>query len=177
MTVGEEQRLFEAAVAPLIPDLVRYFVRRVEPRADADDCVSETTLALWRHRRRMPAAPEEQRMWAFGIARHVRANHARKSARRARIDEGLVREAPPTVSDAGFLALEALRTLSAADQELLRLVLWDGFGIAEAGALAGVRPAAARKRYERARARLRAAFEELQSALVHEERAPASAGP
>ena len=101
-------------------------------------------------------------MWAFGIARNVLSNHARKRARRARIDESLVREQREPVSDAAFVALEALGTLSAGDQELLRLVLWDGFGVAEAGALAGVRPAAARKRYERARARLRAAFAELE---------------
>lgn len=162
MTPDEERRHFETAVEPLIPDLLRYFVRRVDPRADADDCVSETTLALWRHRRRLPVASEDQRMWAFGIARNVLSNHARKRARRARINETLVREERDPVSDAAFLALEALGTLSSGDQELLRLVLWDGFGIAEAGALAGVRPAAARKRYERARARLRAAFAELE---------------
>lgn len=166
MTAEAERHRFEAAVEPLIPDLLRYFVRRVDPRADADDCLSETTLALWRHRRRLPAASEDQRMWAFGIARNVLANHARKRTRRARIDETLVRDEPEPVSDDAFLALEALRTLPPADQELLRLVLWDGFGIAEAGALAGARPAAARKRYERARARLRAAFEELRPALV-----------
>jgi len=165
MTGDDERERFEAAVEPLIPDLLRFFVRRVDPRADADDCVSETTLALWRHRRRLPAASEEQRMWAFGIARHVLANHLRKRARRAQIDESLVREEPEPASDEAFLALEALRTLPPADQELLRLVVWDGFGIAEAGALAGVRPAAARKRYERARGRLRAAFDALQGLL------------
>lgn len=166
MTAEADRDRFEDAVAPLIPDLLRYFVRRVEPRADADDCVSETTLALWRHRKRLPVASEDQRMWAFGIARNVLANHTRKRARRARIDQALVREGPEPVSDQAFLALEALSTLPPADQELLRLVLWDGFGVAEAGALAGVRPAAARKRYERARARLRAAFGELQPALA-----------
>ncbi|MDF2046144.1 MULTISPECIES: RNA polymerase sigma factor [Microbacterium] len=158
MTPDAERRRFEEAVAPLMPDLLRYFVRRVESRADADDCVSETALALWRHRARLPVASEDQRMWAFGIARNVLANHRRKRARRARIDETLVREEHEPVSDDAFVALEALGTLAPADQELLRLVLWDGFGIAEAGALAGVRPAAARKRYERARGRLRAAF-------------------
>ena len=163
-----DRRRFEAAVEPLIPDLLRYFVRRVEPRADADDCVSETTLALWRHRRRLPVASEEQRMWAFGVARNVLANHLRKRARRARIDESLVREEAEPVSDEAFLALEALGTLPPADQELLRLVLWDGFGIAEAGALAGVRPAAARKRYERARGRLRDAFAALEPALTRD---------
>lgn len=162
MTAPAERRRFEAAVEPLIPDLLRYFVRRVDPRADADDCVSETTLALWRHRKRLPVASEDQRMWAFGIARHVLANHVRKRARRARIDETLVREEREPASDEAFIAREALGTLAPADQEMLRLVLWDGFGIAEAGALAGVRPAAARKRYERARARLRAAFVELE---------------
>ncbi|MDF2990611.1 MAG: DNA-directed polymerase specialized sigma subunit, sigma24 [Microbacterium sp.] len=168
MIADEERARFEAAVEPLIPDLLRYFVRRVDPRADADDCVSETTLALWRHRRRLPVASEEQRMWAFGVARNVLANHARKRSRRARIDESLVRAQPEPVSDEAFIALEAMGTLPAGDQELLRLVLWDGFGVAEAGALAGVRPAAARKRYERARARLRAAFAELQPALVRD---------
>ena len=167
MTAEAERRRFEAAVEPLLPDLLRYFVRRVEPRADADDCVSETTLALWRHRKRLPVASEDQRMWAFGIARNVLANHLRKRARRARIDETLVREEREPVSDEAFLALEALGMLPPGDQEMLRLVLWDGFGVAEAGALSGVRPAAARKRYERARGRLRAAFAELEPGSAH----------
>ncbi|MFF7681751.1 RNA polymerase sigma factor [Microbacterium sp. NPDC007973] len=168
VTPDADRRRFEEAVAPLMPDLLRYFVRRVEPRADADDCVSETALVLWRHRSRLPHAAEEQRMWAFGTARRVLANHTRKRTRRAEIDDALAREpaADADVSDHGLVALEALGVLASADQELLRLVLWDGFGIAEAGALLGVRPAAARKRYERARARLRTAFDEIGAALV-----------
>ena len=41
------------------------------------------------------------------------------------------------------------------DRELVLLVAWEGFGVAEAGVVLGLKPDAARQRYARARARLR----------------------
>lgn len=154
-----EQRDFEIIVEPMMTGLLRYFARRVTPRQDAADCLSETLLALWRHRRRMPDQPGEQRAWAYGIARQVWANHERKRVRRNAIGYGFAVRAqlakqPPT-SPAAAAALEALESLSATDQELIRLVIWDGFGVNEAGKILGLREATARSRYSRAKARLR----------------------
>lgn len=57
----------------------------------------------------------------------------------------------------------ALAALSEQDLELVALIVWDGFGVAEAGALLGLRPDAARQRYARARSRLRGALNEAEA--------------
>ena len=52
-------------------------------------------------------------------------------------------------------ALDALAGLSERDQELIRLVIWDGFGVGEAGTVLGMKESTARSRYARAKSRLR----------------------
>jgi RNA polymerase sigma-70 factor (ECF subfamily) len=150
---------FEAVVEPLMPDLLRYFARRVAPREDAADCLSDTLLVLWRHRSRMPGQAEEQRAWAYGIARNVLCNHQRKRARRVSAYGFVVRAhlaaVPAEPSPATEAALAALNRLGELDRELVRLVVWDGFGVGEAGRILGMREATARSRYSRARSRLR----------------------
>jgi DNA-directed RNA polymerase specialized sigma24 family protein len=60
--------------------------------------------------------------------------------------------APESNDDA---AITALASLSARDQELVTLVVWEGLSIAEVGSIIGIRPEAARARYSRARRSLR----------------------
>ena len=50
--------------------------------------------------------------------------------------------------------------LPADDREVLRLVAWEGLSPKEAAAVLGVAPAAARKRLQRARSRVRVLLEE-----------------
>lgn len=150
---------FESLVEPLMPDLLRYFARRVSPREDAADCLSETLLVLWRRRSQLPQATDERRAWAFGIARKVLANYQRAGIRRS-IAYGFVVRAQLTAptstpSPAADAALAALDKLGETDRELIRLVVWDGFGVGEAGRVLGLKEGAARSRYSRARARLR----------------------
>jgi RNA polymerase sigma-70 factor (ECF subfamily) len=49
--------------------------------------------------------------------------------------------------------------LNETDQEILRLVYWDGFSLVEAAQLLGLRPSTVRSRHARARATLRTALE------------------
>lgn len=150
--LSEEAR-FEALLAPLTPDLVRYFARRVVPMADAPDWAAETALVMWRRRRKLPETFGEQRAWAFGIARNILANHTRKQVRRSLIDASVratVRFDPAEVSDQAHRASDALSTLPPSDKELIRLIIWEELTISQAGAVLGLRPPAARKRYERA---------------------------
>lgn len=159
---GTSRVAFEQAVEPLMPGLLRYFVRRATPREDAADLLSETLLVLWKHRTRLPDQPDEQRAWAYGIARKVLSNHSRKQARRSNLGQvhllkaSLAAVPPPVPSPAAEEALDALATLPERDQELIRLIVWDGFGVGEAGAVLGMKEATARSRYARAKARLRA---------------------
>ncbi|MFT3797280.1 RNA polymerase sigma factor [Microbacterium sp.] len=159
------ERAFEDAIAALVPALLRYFARRVTPTDDAADCTSETLVALWRHRSRLPRAEDERRAWAYGIARKVLANYRRGRLRRDRVDDALraaaaVPAAP--IPDEAFVAVEALKLVPARDQELIRLVVWEELSVAAAGRVLGIGAATARSRYARALTRLRDAYEALQ---------------
>lgn len=63
-------------------------------------------------------------------------------------------------ADDGLEVRDAIRRLSAEQAELVRLVHWEGFTIAEAGSILGVPASTARTRYQRARGDLRAALSE-----------------
>jgi len=67
-----------------------------------------------------------------------------------------LRAAPSAVVPEDAQLGTALAALGEKDRELVLLVAWEGFGVAEAGAVLGLRPDAARQRYSRARGRLRA---------------------
>lgn len=143
----------------LMPDLLRYFGRRLGDAEDAADALGETLLVLWRRRRVVPEDAELRRQYAFGVARHVVASARRGRLRRRELADRVAEELAvawteqPAPLDPDLE--QALATLVDADRELVLLVAWEGFGVAEAGAVVGLTPDAARQRYSRARARLR----------------------
>jgi RNA polymerase sigma-70 factor (ECF subfamily) len=53
---------------------------------------------------------------------------------------------------------QAVMTLPRREEELIVLVHWEGFSVAQAAIIIGIRPGAARMRYHRARLRLLAAL-------------------
>jgi len=149
---------FERAVAPIMPDILSYFVRRVQPREDAADCLSETMVALWRHRLLLPRDESNRRAWAFGIARKVLLNQQRGRSREVKLADRVrseLRVASVADPDVTATVGDALEQLSETDRELVRLIVWDGFGVADAGALLGLRPSASRMRFARAKDKLR----------------------
>lgn len=154
VAVEHDRALFEESVRTMMPDLLAYFVRRVLPREDAADCLSETMLVLWRRKRSLPLEGSEQRAWAFGVAKRVLANHRRGSIRRHALGDRIRAEIRENAS-AESSEPDLLAALPAKDGELVRLIVWDGFGIAEAGALLGLKPSAARMRFARAKDKLR----------------------
>lgn len=137
--------------------LFAYFARRVVSTDDAADLTGEVLLTMWRKADAMPAEPVDERMWMFGIARNILANHRRASRRRKLSDrlkgEALVSGDVRPVRDDVWEALEAL---SSGDREIIQLVHWDGFSLAEAAKILGKKPTTVRSRYSRARAKLRA---------------------
>lgn len=149
---------FESAVVPLMPALLAYFARRVLPSEDAADCLSETMIVLWRHRSRLPESDDARRAWTFGVARRVLSNQRRGRIRQLALADRVRAEVrltlPPADRDDEVAA--ALETLPERDAELVRLIIWDGFGVSEAGALLGLRAGASRTRYSRAKEKLRA---------------------
>ena len=149
---------FERAVAPIMPDVLSYFVRRVQPREDAADCLSETMVALWRHRLMLPRDESNRRAWAFGIARKVLLNQQRGRSREVKLADRVrseLRVASVADPDVTTTVGDALEQLNETDRELVRLIVWDGFGVADAGALFGLCPSASRMRFARAKDKLR----------------------
>jgi RNA polymerase sigma factor (sigma-70 family) len=144
-----------------------YLARRSRTPEDAADLLAEVYLIAWRRIDDVPTG-EEARLWLFGVARRVLANHHR----RARTESGLataleasLRSAPLTLdADAdptsGVVA-EALARLSAKDRELLTLSAWEDLSPAEIAVVLGQRVGVVRVRLHRARKNLRAKLSAL----------------
>lgn len=153
---------FESLVASCGERLLQYLLRRV-PAEDAGDVAGETLATAWRRARVMPADDEQALWWLLAIARRTAANHRRGLLRRSALTERL-RSLPmhvtPSVPSYGSLTLQsAVTQLADDDQELVRLVYWDGLHIHAAAAVLGIGDAAARKRLQRIRDRLRTELE------------------
>jgi RNA polymerase sigma-70 factor (ECF subfamily) len=148
---------FEALFLRHHDDVLRYFVRRLDIRADAADLVAETFLVAWRRADDVPrggALP-----WLYGVARRVLANHRRGETRRHGLADRLrddLRTLPVEVETAleGQHAAEVFRQLPDADRELLSLVAWEGLDTGQLAAALGCSRSTAAVRLHRARRRL-----------------------
>jgi RNA polymerase sigma factor (sigma-70 family) len=157
----EDSARFRRVYADNFPLLLAYAVRRVEQPQDAADVVAETFLIAWRRHRELPRG-DEARLWLYGVARRVLANHHRAGVRRERLGERL-RQRLTTVfaTDPGdevperLVVQAALARLGELDREVLMLTVWEGLEPRETATVLGVSAAAVRTRLSRARARLR----------------------
>jgi RNA polymerase sigma-70 factor, ECF subfamily len=151
------ERCFERHYA----DVARYCARRTSTPEDAEDAATDVFATAWRRLGDMPDEPDD-RLWLFGIARHVVANAARGERRRSRLALRLSANAPPPPapppsagSEAAALA-QALAALPAGDRELLLLVGWEGLAPAEIARVLDRPPALVSRRLYRARRRFAA---------------------
>jgi RNA polymerase sigma-70 factor (ECF subfamily) len=149
--------------------ILNYLGRRVAHREDAADLLSETMLVVWRRRVSIPVDQEEARMWLFGVARNVLSTHRRTALRadalvdRLRLEIAVAANSANRLgrSDDGSEAVrehvrELVRSLPEKDQEIIALVHWEGFSLAQVAVIVSARPSATRNRYLRARRRLEA---------------------
>ena len=155
----DEAAQFESFYASHYQDILAYAPRRTETPEDAADVVAETFLTAWR---RCDQAPDEAavRLWLYGIARRVTANHIRGRRRYERLGARLRSRAlatrepgPQTMGDDRAPIIEALGRLRPADREILTLVAVEGLAAAEAARVLDCSVVAARVRLHRARAR------------------------
>jgi RNA polymerase sigma-70 factor (ECF subfamily) len=157
-----DRERFQALHAALGEQLLRYFLRRSVDPSDAADLAAETYLTLWRRIDRLPEDEDGARAWAFGVARGVLLNHSRGVRRRLaladRLRDALLQQEEGGTADNRPDLGDALGSLSEDDRELIVLIAWDGLSPAQAAAVLGVEPGAARVRLHRARKRLRAAM-------------------
>jgi RNA polymerase sigma-70 factor (ECF subfamily) len=133
--MGDEaqfRQLFSDSYTPLLA----YARRRVAASSEADDVVSEVFATAWRRRDELdptqPALP-----WLYGIAGNVVRNQWRSTSRRLRLVDKLEAQPEPSSArtDSAHELRSALEQLSFDDQELLRLVAWEGLSHAEVGSI------------------------------------------
>ncbi|WIM99543.1 RNA polymerase sigma factor [Actinoplanes oblitus] len=151
---------FRQTYAANFSALLGYAVRRVEQPADAADVVAETFLIAWRRRDDMPGGAET-RLWLYGVARRVLANHHRGNERRNRLGDRLrarlaaIGGDPAAEVPQRLAVRDALARLGGLDREVLTLTAWEGLEPREVAEVLEVSPAVVRTRLSRARARLR----------------------
>jgi RNA polymerase sigma factor (sigma-70 family) len=156
----DPETAFRALYVEHFSPLLGYALRRVTAPEDAADVVAETFLVAWRRSGEVPAGPEA-RLWLYGVARRVLANHSRGERRRHRLGSRLQERlrgsvpdhAPTVVADVAVAA--ALARLSRTDQEVLTLSAWEGLEPREVAEVLGMSAGAVRTRLSRARERLR----------------------
>ncbi|WP_449372762.1 RNA polymerase sigma factor [Arthrobacter psychrolactophilus] len=106
---------------------------------------------MTRNRPRSGSLPSPEDNWQI-----ITAARSRRRNLASRLAESIRSATPETASSA---AQDLLGQLSPKDRELVTLIIWDGFGVGEAGQILGLSPSTARSRYSRAKEKLRAAHQ------------------
>jgi RNA polymerase sigma factor (sigma-70 family) len=152
---------FRALYAAHFDSVLGYALRRTARADDAADVTAETFLVAWRRLSHVPDG-EAARPWLYAVARRQLANQRRGELRRRRLGERLRRDLAVVVPDLSDQVVQdhvvdaAMSRLSARDEEVLQLHLWEGLEAREIGEVLGLPGTVVRPRLSRARARLRA---------------------
>jgi RNA polymerase sigma-70 factor (ECF subfamily) len=156
VSAGDRERL-ERLFRGNSGDVLAFLARRTAVREDAADLLAEVFLVAWRRIDSVPAG-DAGRLWLFGVARRVLANHLRAARAQTGLAEQLAAElrtaSVPAPDELGQVVREELARLSRADREVLTLSYWEGFTPAEIGRIVGRPAATIRVRIHRARRRL-----------------------
>lgn len=157
------RRLFDAH----FDDLWRFARRRCASGADADDIAAQVFAVAWRRRDELP--DPGVRLWLFGVARHVLANHRRSNQRQRRLQLRLIDNHRDDLHNLPDVRLEELRvalaTLSDDDRDVVLMRCWDGLAVADIAALLDRTPNAVSVRLHKARRRLIAQLDQTDSVL------------
>ena len=168
----------ELVVQDNADDILRYLTRRVDQREDAADLLGNVLLVLWERGERVPTSDEGARMWCFGIARNVLREHRRSAVKSIGLASALrthLRDTPQPDNSAEAIAettarasdvRSALMHLDERAKELLMLIYWDNFSIADAARLLSINESTARTRHVRALRRLEAVLESREHRVV-----------
>lgn len=157
--------MFERTYAPVR----RYAHYRGLTGHDADDLVADVFTVAWR---KLGAVPEDDPLpWLLNVARNHWRNHVRAARRRRNVIARLPVPHDVAEPDIGGVSIAdirvALERLAPADQEILKLVAWDGLEPHRAARVLGCSPASARVRLHRARTRLAGLLETARGLETH----------
>jgi RNA polymerase sigma-70 factor (ECF subfamily) len=156
---GDRRTRFEFVYSANYESILAYALRRTQTRDDACDVVAETFLTAWR---RLDQVPEGAavRLWLYGVARLVLANHLRGQRRYQRLGARLRNE--PTGAhilvhvaddDRRGVISTAFGRLRPDDQEILALIAVEGLTPGEIARVLGRSATTIRVRLHRARTR------------------------
>jgi RNA polymerase sigma-70 factor (ECF subfamily) len=136
--------------------ILAYFLRRTDG-ASARDGASETFLIAWRRLDDVPA-DDSTLPWLYGVARRVLANQRRSRDRYTALGKKLGQTAPSEERSPEVVVLrraedrellDAVAHLRPADQELLRLAVWEELPHARIGEVLGTSAHAITQRLHR----------------------------
>ena len=153
------EETFRRLYAAHFDAVLGYALRRTDRPEDAADVVAETFVVAWRRIGHVPI--DGSLPWLYAVARRLLANQRRGELRRRRLGERLRRDLAIVVPDISDDIVqrtdlnEAISRLSARDEEILQLHLWEGLEPREIADVLGLSPAIVRPRLSRARSRLR----------------------
>jgi len=170
--------LNDAGFVELVQDFERpigaFLAQMTSDRSLAADLTQETFLVAWSERSRMPADATQRRAWLYAVARNRALNALRRERRRGLALNRLLSRSGrvgPREAHEEALAMRDLlvRTLRPADRSLFVLRYVHGFDGPELAQLAGLKPAALRKRLQRASERLARACQLMEQTTAEEE--------
>lgn len=159
-TNGEPDAVFRDLYATHFDAVLGFALRRCDRPEDAADVTAETFVVAWRRLRHVPSG-DGTRPWLYGVARRVLANQRRGDLRRAALGARLRTQVEVAMRDLADEVVHradvtaAMRRLSARDEEVLQLHLWEGLEPREIADVLGISSAVVRPRLSRAKARLR----------------------
>lgn len=144
----EREKRFLAAHAAGHDRVYRYFRRRTDNAATAEDLCAEVFRIAWEKSGEECALSV---MILFGIAKNVLRNHGRSAIRSATLFGALQLKRSEEGNPAESRVREALSQLRPDDREVLLLTYWDGFSSTEVSDLLDTSATAVRMRLHRAR--------------------------
>lgn len=150
---AKDDAWFEQLYQRHAPAVLAYARRRTP--ADAEDVLVEVFEVAWRRRDRVPPEPLP---WLYATAGNVIAHTLRGDTRRGRLMAKVAAQPVVPATEEHDRLATAMLTLSADDQEILRLWAWEDLDGAALAQALGCAPGAARTRLHRAKTRLRTAM-------------------
>jgi RNA polymerase sigma factor (sigma-70 family) len=154
---SNDERRFEDLYREHFQAIYAYFLRRVS-LVDVPDLVSDVFATAWRRIVDIPPPPDGK-LWLYGVAQRVLAQHHRGRRRRENLLSKMRHNAASLDRHSDehphLHSLDLIDRLNPKERELVRLVVWDQLSHAEVAAILGCSANAVGIRYHRSLERLR----------------------
>ncbi|XAS71298.1 RNA polymerase sigma factor [Micrococcaceae bacterium Sec5.1] len=147
----EREQRFLAAHTAAHDRIYRYFRRRTDGAATAEDLCAEVFRIVWE---KSGHGDDLSAVVLFGVAKNVLRNHDRSVSRSAGLIGALRLERTDGTPAEGSAVLDAIELLAPKEREVLLLTYWDGLTAVEVSQLLNISATAVRMRLHRARKEL-----------------------